>query len=384
MFISEGHLPQVLPPAAYTSQKQLALEQKTVFESVWQCVGAKNEFPRDGDFKTLQLLGHEIIIWRRGTEFQTFLNVCAHRYCTLTSKSCGNAPERLKCQYHGWEFDETGNTRKIPDSPCFRPLKPGVLGLQPFRTETCGQLIFVTFSQETPSLRDFLGEKFDVIAEQFHQDLFLMASSVRDVNANWKVVFENSLESYHIGECHSRTFGPMPTEEKCEHVIRDDWCTLDVCYEGDRSLPILFDDLAHFWIGEKPRHLCEQLNFFPNFIFVRLAMATWVEVILPVAPNRTQSLGLAFGNPGKRGRLHAAATRFFLKRYLIRMFNLLIEEDRRPNEGVQRGLECQRLPPGGVLSAREERVFHFQEYIVSKTGCERWDAHSAAAELRAA
>ncbi|MDA0589102.1 MAG: aromatic ring-hydroxylating dioxygenase subunit alpha [Planctomycetota bacterium] len=384
MFISEGHLPQVLPPEAYTSQKQLDLELKTVFDSVWQCVGAKNEFPRDGDFKTVQLLEHEIIIWRRGSRFQTFLNVCAHRYCTVTSESCGNAPERLRCQYHGWEFDETGNTRKIPDSPCFKPLKPGVLGLQPFRTETCGQLIFVTLSESTPSLRDFLGDTFDVIAELFHQDLFLMAATVRDVNANWKVLLENSLESYHVEECHPSTLGPLPRPERCEHVLHEAWCSLEVCYQGDRSLPILLDDFAHAWIGEKPKHRWEQINVFPNLIFIRLSMATWVEVMLPVAPGRSQSLGLAFGNAGRRGRLHGAVTRVFLKRYLINMFNQLIEEDRRAIEGVQRGLECQQRPPGGVLSAREERVFHFQEYIVSKTGCDRWDAHSASAELRAA
>ena len=207
---------------------------------------------------------------------------------------------------------------------------------------------------------------------------------MRDVDANWKVLFENSLESYHVGECHKTSLGPVPEPERCEHRIHDDWCSLNVCYEGDRSLPILLDDLAHRWIGEKPRHRWEQINVFPNLILTRLSMATWVEVMLPVAPGRAQSLGLAFGNSGSRGRLHGAVTRFFLKRYLIGLFNQLIEEDQRAIEGVQRGLKCEQLPPGGVLSAREERVFHFQEYIAKQTGCERWESQSAATELRAA
>src|SRR5262249_49364723 len=130
-----------------------------LFLPSWQCIGALTDAPQIGDFFTAEFYGRPLVCWHTSQGFQTFLNVCTHRFCTLTDKPRGHFAERIKCQYHGWEYDETGNTCKIPDAQHFRPLKKGELGLREFRTETVGQLIFASFQDSPPPLTEFLGSR---------------------------------------------------------------------------------------------------------------------------------------------------------------------------------------------------------------------------------
>ncbi len=146
MFLSDTHLPQALRPEDYTSAEQFDREIETLFLPGWHFIATAADLPKDGDFRTFELLGYPLIVWRTGGEYHTFLNVCPHRFSRISKESCGHADETLQCQYHGWEFDSSGNTRKIPDAVSFKPLTKGSLSLTKIRTETCGQLIFVNLT----------------------------------------------------------------------------------------------------------------------------------------------------------------------------------------------------------------------------------------------
>ncbi|MBW3541526.1 MAG: Rieske (2Fe-2S) protein, partial [Planctomycetes bacterium] len=194
MFLHDSHLPQLLSPGDYSSPEQHARELETLFRPGWHLVGTKSDLPREGDFLTLELLGYPLLVWRCEGRFQTFLNVCPHRFSRIAKDACGTAREKLRCQYHGWEFDCDGNTRKIPDAQSFKPMTKGALGLKRYRTQTAGQLIFATLSDDAPPLEDYLGPGFDVAEELCSDDRRLAATLDYDVPANWKCKCENSLE----------------------------------------------------------------------------------------------------------------------------------------------------------------------------------------------
>ncbi|MEN2576265.1 Rieske 2Fe-2S domain-containing protein, partial [Acinetobacter baumannii] len=69
----------------------------------------------------------------------------------------GNAP-RLRCQYHGWEYDSRGAVCKIPDAACFVPVRRGSERLTALRVATLGALVFVSLSEDGASLEEHLGE----------------------------------------------------------------------------------------------------------------------------------------------------------------------------------------------------------------------------------
>src|SRR5690606_5996160 len=135
----------------------------------------------------------------------TFLNVCSHRNSMLSGKPCGHMGSSLRCQYHGWEYDKTGNTRKIPDAKSFKPMEQGMLGLDKYRTETFGPLVWVTVDPDAPPLREWLGADLCQIVEKWFTPHHVPVMPVDENHeANWKVIAENVLEGYHVAEVHPK------------------------------------------------------------------------------------------------------------------------------------------------------------------------------------
>jgi phenylpropionate dioxygenase-like ring-hydroxylating dioxygenase large terminal subunit len=129
VFVNSTHLPQRLRAEDYTSEEVHQRELTDLFLPCWHFVGTLAEIPHVGDFCTREILGRSLIIWHTAEGIRVYLNVCAHRFCQLTNQPAGRAVKMIKCQYHGWEYDSTGNTCRIPDAQSFRPLAKGELGL---------------------------------------------------------------------------------------------------------------------------------------------------------------------------------------------------------------------------------------------------------------
>lgn len=84
-------------PEHYFSEHHCQLELEKLFRPSWQFVAAKSELPGDGDFLTLDLPGHPILIRNSGGRFLAYENICSHWHCMLTDAASGNQPN-LRCQ----------------------------------------------------------------------------------------------------------------------------------------------------------------------------------------------------------------------------------------------------------------------------------------------
>ena len=107
MFTHQTHLRHLLHPNQYTSERQYRVELRHLFLPAWHPLATVADLPRPGDFLTFDLLEAPILLRNCDGELRAFLNVCPHRHSRLTDKPRGNS-ERLRCQYHGWEFDRNG------------------------------------------------------------------------------------------------------------------------------------------------------------------------------------------------------------------------------------------------------------------------------------
>ena len=85
-------------------------------------------------------MGTPVLIRNEQGKFVAFLNVCAHRHGLVARDSHGNAP-RIRCGYHGWEYDADGRMVKMPLAECFVPIGRGEFGLQRLRVAALGRLI---------------------------------------------------------------------------------------------------------------------------------------------------------------------------------------------------------------------------------------------------
>lgn len=196
----------LIPPRFYTDPKRHAQELSGLFRQSWIFAGLLLE---------LQGLAHQVVRIA-DTEVllqcdkdgrpRAFLNVCAHRHAQLCSP--GKHKGAVRCPYHGWVYDRQGVPVGIPSKQAFPEVvaQPGQHRLTEFNCEAAGQFAFVRLSDEGPGLREYLGTQYEFLERASLGMNSITDEFRKDVDANWKVVIENSLEGYHVPAVHSNTF----------------------------------------------------------------------------------------------------------------------------------------------------------------------------------
>jgi len=366
MFLSDTHLPQLLPPLAYTEQEWFDSEQVRFQLPQWQLATTMAEIPRKGDFITCRILGHDVIVHHTEEGPRAFLNVCPHRMALLTSRPGGHACQ-LKCQYHGWEFAADGGTRRIPDAPGFRPLEKGAFGLKRFDTDTVGQLVFVRIVSGGPDAASMFGPRLEDVCQAVARHNPIIVSWAREVDANWKVILENNLESYHVGEVHRATLGPMPDEKACVHEFSD----RHSAFMAPGGVPGVTGALQRALLRSISRATRGQYThclFLPNLTVLWLDDIVAVQTFEPLSPQRTRVTFRGFAvRSSQRAPLRDQLLAWAARRHLL-FWGRVWEEDLRLYPDLQAGVMNPQHPGTGLLSRREERIHHFQRWLLDRMG----------------
>ncbi|HWA96980.1 MAG TPA: aromatic ring-hydroxylating dioxygenase subunit alpha [Pirellulales bacterium] len=364
MFLHQGRLPHVLRPSCYTSQEHFDRELATIFRPAWHLVGTTADLRRPGDFITFELFGQPVQLRNIDGLFQAFSNVCVHRHCLLTSLAKGRSP-KIRCQYHGWEYDHTGRTGHVPDPKNFVPFDREADRLETFRVERCGQLLFLSLEPAGPSLHQWLGQEFELL-EACCDDRWRQtwAWSV-ELPCNWKVPIENSLEGYHIPAVHPETFKVAPTSERTTHVLEPHatrFSTYYVPWSWVESVLHTLEDGVMRALGARRREpYYEHRHLFPGLMVSAMDIATFCYAVIPISPTRCRAEIRLFGYRGQRASLLAGAVFALwapLQRALTRR---VIGEDMTIYAPVQNGMAASTHD--GCLGAIEERVYAFQQYV---------------------
>ena len=70
----------------------------------------------DGEPLRFRLLGEDLVFWRDTSgNVGAFKETCPHRGASLFFGR--NAEDGLRCVYHGWKFDTTGQCLEMPSEP---------------------------------------------------------------------------------------------------------------------------------------------------------------------------------------------------------------------------------------------------------------------------
>ena len=364
MFLSDTHLPQLLPPSAYTDPTWYITEREHVLAPAWHAVATTSQFPRDGSFVTFDLFGYPIVLRRHGSVIRGFLNVCAHRLAKLTSQPTGYC-SALRCGYHGWEYDEvSGATKKIPDAPSFKPLEKGMLGLTSVRVETCGGLVFATLSEDAPCMaQSLLACGIDVACKISSMGCLGMREIYFPVN--WKVAIENTMESYHVEEVHPRTFKRAPAEEQCSHEL---FPSVSVFRGPGDTVPWIQRLEGVLLSGAAVPHTggYRHTHLYPTCTLAETDTFTIVLSFLPESADRTRLFMSWFGSQ----RAGASAVWNSLIRSWGRVQSgfwlKVVNEVLSMLPTVQQGLASPSHPGTGLISRREERITHFQRWILDR------------------
>jgi 5,5'-dehydrodivanillate O-demethylase len=159
----------------------------------WQPIGAAVEL-HENPVKPVKLLGESLVLYRdRQGRFGLIGDTCPHRRTSMLYGIPEN--EGLRCPYHGWMFNGTGQCIEMPAEPLDSTF-PSRVKMPGYPVEElCGVLFAYLGPQPTPLLPRW--------------DMFVWDNVLRDIGStiipcNWLQIMENSLDPVHVEWLHGR------------------------------------------------------------------------------------------------------------------------------------------------------------------------------------
>lgn len=197
-----------VPASVYTDPAHWEREQALLFARAPQVLCPSALLPDRNMAAAHDATGRPLLITRddAGTA-HVFVNVCRHRGTRLVEGAEVQCGKRMTCPYHAWTYATDGRLLALPRPDTFPGLDKGDFALAELPSCEAGGLIWYAPRGDA----DFthartLGEDFDRFALP---GLHLFARQTHDVAANWKLIMDAFLESYHVARLHAATIGPF-------------------------------------------------------------------------------------------------------------------------------------------------------------------------------
>lgn len=352
--VGEAHS---LPFAVYQDEEYFALEMERIYRGDWVAVCAEASLSAPGDYLATDI-GGEPVALVRGTDGQmrALSNVCRHRGTLLLEPGADQLEGgRIVCPYHAWSYSDTGTFRGAPYSQGVA-IDPGLHSLPSFRMETWMGVVFVCLSDEAPPLRERLVGIAPHLAE-FDMETFRVAGALTAPeiwSANWKLIVENAMESYHLFQVHANTLEKVTPTRGAYYVEGSAAWTLTggaIVHGGGTGLAEKL--LAGLLGSNTGGDHYTLVSIPPSFVGV-VTQDSWDWLIAhPLAPTSTRvfqgSLTKSRPDPFTQAVSGGFATAF-------------LEEDRAICERAQRGMAARRSA-GGQLVPIERVVVDFHHYL---------------------
>jgi phenylpropionate dioxygenase-like ring-hydroxylating dioxygenase large terminal subunit len=345
-----------IDPQAYWRDETLEQEYRRIFAH-GLFVDTAAALGAEGDYSSYQVCGRPFATRRSAAGIRTFENVCLHRAKLIDPPGRGNRP--FRCGYHAWQYDDDGQLARAPlaSDACI-----GRRRLQACATVEHRGLVFMApedglegglDDERGATALDAIGFE---IGELFHGESL-------DHGANWKLLVENVLESYHLSFVHQDSFVPTGISSASN--------TSDTLFERDSCLRIAGKPAGE---GTKSRLIpganADYLHayVFPNlFVSITGGLVGFISHFKPQAAGRTLLEWQLFETPLLARQ--KAPVRNYIRQNAIDFTRKVLAEDLVVLEQSQCGIRHARGPH--QLQPAEGRLTHFHDtYLRMMTGSE--------------
>lgn len=340
---------QALPFPSYVNRTIFELEKDKIFHEDWIFVCSEKELENVGDYFAF-FLAEEPVMLVRGDDgkLRAFGNICRHRGTLLNEEGFGNSP-RMVCPYHAWTYNLQGECIAIPyaeadeiDKKCH--------SLSRFWVEIWNELVFISLSDTAPPFN------LKVSGVQKYLDLFKMERFTETVgeqesetwSANWKLVLENAMESYHLFKVHSETLEKVtPTKGAFYLETSGDWTVT-----GGQMLE---EKKSFFsWLSTSESDIYSNyflIVFPPSFVgILTYDSFDWISIL----PKNQRECIVRATSRREPGYTPSADEEYFVQAFL--------SEDKEICERIQSGMTSVHSVGGKLLSI-EKIVVDFHNYL---------------------
>ena len=240
-----GKAVAAVPASVYIDPDRYQAEQQALFHKLPLLVAPSALIPALNQAVAHDGYGSPLLLTRDGQgEAHVLANVCRHRGTRLIEASEEPMPAaRIVCPYHAWTYRSDGALIGLPRADCFPGMDKAGHALLRFQDFECGGLIwFSRDAKEDFAEIEMLCADFDAFGVAGHH---LYKRRTHAVAANWKLVIDAFLESYHVQRLHAQTIanffadgitaadmiGPhqraaVGRADYLAEIDRDDWAAL--------------------------------------------------------------------------------------------------------------------------------------------------------------
>ncbi len=351
----------------YFDEEIFKSEQKKIFGQTWIFAAFLHDLQAHNDFVTLTINDIPIVVQNFKGTIKAFLNVCSHRFSIIQQEEFGNRP--LQCPYHGWTYSNEGIPTGIPNKPLFKNYtheEQCEMRLKEYKVEICGSLVFVTLVEEPIPLTQYLGDYYPQV--EHLSSAFGRKIDVNSfvINANWKVIVENTMEGYHLPLVHKETLAKLIPKANIDELkfdfstpphsfgvtplnVKESSKSLFYLHKPFHNRPWKFETYIHYLI-------------YPTLLISSSYGTTFNATFLrPLTANSTLFVSNVFLSKLDEGYTHDDVSDYV--NTAIAYNRQIFDEDKIACEGVQRGARVTSQP--GALSLEEKRVSNFQEQYLS-------------------
>lgn len=330
-----------LPARFYADPALHLIEQEAIFNKAWQCVGRESALEHPGTWLSGVLGDTAIVVIRtRQGGFSGYVDLCRRcgRRLVAISASAVDAAAGCTCT---WRCD--GNAHRA-DAGENRERRLIALSRSMVRVAAFRGFLFANLASETEDLDAWLGNAGEQMTRLGIDFLSWQHAGTYtyDIEADWKLFAENSLECYHCPLVHRDTFSAYVAVQPRDYVTRE-----------------FGNVLTHFAPitaapgGGDPRGLkgFRLLFVWPNTFISEDDFVAIVARVTPLGPQRTRFVVDTFIDPG--------ADQEAVRRWLD-VYDRTFLEDKEVVAAQQLGYQCGRVSQGRLMVHREASIRMFQ------------------------